>query len=413
MNKLENRKEIIGMMLMCSILYFVSYITRINYSAVMVEMIAKGDVTKNIAALAITINSIFYGAGQVISGYLGDKIKPYKLVFGGLLVTITINVAVPLNHNLTANVVLWSLNGLAQAFMWPPLVRIMSTYFNEADYKRACGNVACGSGLASLAMYLISPMLIGFFGWRASFFIPAAIAAVFAAIWISYFSKMGKKVSWEWKTEKTDDAVEKTSQKFFKSSVVFLLALVMMGIVFQGILRDGITNWMPTYIKETFNVGSEIAILSGVVLPIFQIICNNIALEVNRKYLKNELACTGVFFVCGGAALVLLALFGAKCGIIPTIAMFAVTAGTMHGLNVIFTGVVPRYFAKFGRVSLMSGLLNSCTYVGAAIATYGSSVLSQKFGWGFTVIMWMITALCGITVCFAGVKGWSRFKEDN
>ena len=144
----------------------------------------------------------------------------------------------------------------------------------------------------------------------------------------------------------------------------------------------------------------------------YDIICNNFAIAVNRKWLKNELLCTGVFFITGGITLSVLALTKAGGGIFLTIAMFAVAVGSMHGINVIFTCLVPRYFAKLGKVSLMSGLLNSCTYVGAAIATYGSSALSQKLGWNFTVIMWSVTAVCGVVVCIAGMKGWRRFKEN-
>ncbi len=410
MARLENKKEILLMMTMCTVVYFVSYITRINYSAVMVDMIARGDVAKQVAALAVTVNSIVYGAGQLISGYLGDKVRPYKLTFCGLLVTAAINVLMPFNTSPVMNVLLWSVNGLAQAFMWPPLVRIMSTYLNEVDYKKTCGLVSSGSGGATLVMYLCSPLLIRHFGWKASFFIPSAIAVLFAVIWFMFFAKMGNKVSWEMPPVAKKQGNDGGSA--FTGGAVFLLALVMLGIVFQGILRDGITNWMPTYIKETFDVGSDIAILSGVVLPIFHILCNNLALTVNRKWLKNELLCTGVFFIAGGLSLMVLAITNAGGGIFLSIAMFALAAGSMHGINVIFTCLVPRYFAKFGKVSLMSGLLNSCTYVGAAIATYGSSVLSQKLGWNFTVIMWTVTAACGILVCFVGIKGWEKFRKE-
>lgn len=410
MTKLENKKEIITMMAMCTLVYFVSYITRINYSAVMVDMITRGDVPKQVAALAITMSSVFYGAGQLISGYLGDKIKPYRLIFCGLLVTASINFFMPVNTNEVINITLWSINGIAQAFMWPPLVRIMTTYFNETDYKKACGMVSSGSGGATLIMYLCSPLLIKHFGWQASFILPAVIAVIFSVIWILYFGKMGKKVSWKLSDEPKKETEEKKGG--FTGAVICLLGIVMLGIVFQGILRDGITNWMPTYIEETFHVGSEIAILSGVVLPIFHVLCNNLALAVNRKWLKNELLCTGVFFVAGGLSLTVLAITNAGGGILLTIAMFAIAAGSMHGINVIFTCLVPRYFVKFGKVSLMSGLLNSCTYVGAAIATYGSSALSQKLGWNFTVIMWTVTAICGITVCFVGAKAWGKFKNN-
>ena len=48
--------------------------------------------------------------------------------------------------------------------------------------------------------------------------------------------------------------------------------MIMIAIVLQGMLRDGVTTWMPSLIGETYNLGSSIAILTSVVLPIFSIL---------------------------------------------------------------------------------------------------------------------------------------------
>lgn len=413
MEVFKSKKEKALMMFMCVAIYFVSYITRINYTAVMVEMDDSGWLAEKWTSIAVTINSIAYGAGQLVSGYFGDKIKPYKLSFMGLMVTAVINMAVPFCAVPGVNIALWTVNGVAQAFMWPPLVRIMATYFNESEYKATCGLVACGSGAATLLMYLCSPLLIAFVGWKASFFIPSVTALVFGLLWLFYFKKMGKRVSWDVEEKpknKAQDKTEEAPKNKFTGTVLFLLGMVMLGIVLQGILRDGMSNWMPTFIKDSFNVASELAILTGVVLPVFHIICNNLSLTVNRKWIKNELTCTGLFFSVATVTLGLLAVFGGNIAV--AVSAFAVAVGCMHGINVIFTAIVPRYFLKYGKVSLMSGLLNSCTYIGGALATIGSSVISKYFGWGTVVIVWTVVAACGIFVCFTVFKLWGKFKEN-
>ena len=48
---------------------------------------------------------------------------------------------------------------------------------------------------------------------------------------------------------------------------------IMAAIVFQGMLRDGATTWMPSYVAETYHIGNEISILTGVTIPIFGILC--------------------------------------------------------------------------------------------------------------------------------------------
>jgi len=83
----------------------------------------------------------------------------------------------------------------------------------------------------------------------------------------------------------------------------------------------------------------------------------------------------------------------------------------MHGVNLILICLIPPYFKKTGRVSLISGILNSCTYIGSALSGYGFAVLAKLFGWRGTIIGWAI--ICGIAtiICLALVKKWQSFKS--
>ena len=83
---LIQRRQARQLVAICSLTYFCSYLTRINYAAVMVEVISSEGVSRVEASAALTGLFIFYGAGQLVSGYLGDRLAPQKLVFSGLLV---------------------------------------------------------------------------------------------------------------------------------------------------------------------------------------------------------------------------------------------------------------------------------------------------------------------------------------
>ena len=55
---------------------------------------------------------------------------------------------------------LWSINGFAQSLMWPPLVKIMATNLNSADYERACVRVSWGSSILLWAAVALAGMLL-------------------------------------------------------------------------------------------------------------------------------------------------------------------------------------------------------------------------------------------------------------
>ena len=105
--------------------YMVSYITRINYAAIVSEIVEKTGWARTELSLALTGIFVTYGIGQLVSGYFGDHFQPKKLVFLGLLVSCAMNVLIPFCPSPFWMTVVWCVNGFAQAVMWPPFVTLM------------------------------------------------------------------------------------------------------------------------------------------------------------------------------------------------------------------------------------------------------------------------------------------------
>ena len=133
------------LLLLFSLTYFVSYLTRNNFSAVVVEVADALDESRSALSLCFTGSFITYGFGQIVSGYFGDRIAPKRLVLYGLLTTTTANVLITFLRDPAIMAVLWSINGLAQAFMWPPIVKILSSALTETDYGKSVAQICYGS----------------------------------------------------------------------------------------------------------------------------------------------------------------------------------------------------------------------------------------------------------------------------
>ena len=93
------------------------------------------------------------------------------------------------------------------------------------------------------------------------------------------------------------------------------------------------------------------------------------------------------------------------------IVLIALLCASMHGVNLMLIGQVPPFFARYGKVSTYSGILNACTYIGSALSTYGFAVLSDAFGWNFTIIGWCALALIGTVCCFIFIRKWKEFRN--
>ncbi len=101
---------------------------------------------------------VFYGIGQLVSGYLGDKIKPSYIIIFGLVLTAVCNLLMPLVPISTLMIPLWGLNGFAQAMLWPPIVKILSCYLSHEQFVSANLVVTSAAHISTIVLYLYVPV---------------------------------------------------------------------------------------------------------------------------------------------------------------------------------------------------------------------------------------------------------------
>lgn len=409
--KITAKKQIVLMYFFAALVYFMSYITRVNYSTVLVEISTAENVSRSLLALPLTASFITYGFGQIISGWMGDKFDAFKLILSGLIMSAMMNILLPVFPNPYIMTALWAVNGFAQALIYPPLMKITAHYLSEKNYAKACLFITMGSHAATLLMYLVAPMIISVSGWKTVFGFSFLCAAAFAVVWQFYARSIKKNYGAPSAGSATPTKEREIKpQQNISFAVMFVssgLILIMAAVVMQGFLRDGIAAWMPAYLSDVFSLSNEISILTTVVLPIFSIFSAYVILTIRTHLCRNELKLAGFTFLTAVAAIVLLLVFRANMPL--SVLFLALTSACAHSVNFLLICLVPAKFEKYGRFSLVTGLINSCTYVGAAISTYGFAAVSENCGWNVTLILWAAIAFAGMLCCFIALKKWNRF----
>lgn len=391
----------------CCLAYFVSYLTRLDYAACMVEIQSALRVGKSEVGLPVTLCFISYGIGQLVFGYLGDRGKPQNLIFTGLAGAAGCNFLVALFPRMGVMAPVWCLNGVFQSMLWPPMVRFMAEMLTEEWYRKCCVLVSMASSAATMAVYLFTPACIRLFSWRAVFSVAAMAGIATALVWIVC---MGK-----YETGAAASADRQDIQKDGPSlGLGWLLSNVplipiLAAIIFQGILRDGITTWMPVYMSEVFHMSNAASILSAAVLPVFSIIAT-LSASAFLRVLKNEVLTAAVLFgvsiVPGSVMLLFSDSLPGVC-----IGMMTLMTGCMHGINLMLISRLPGHFARFGRASFVSGILNAATYVGSALSSFGFGVLAERRGWNGVIALWVFLVIGGMAVLLAVRRRWERFCE--
>ena len=406
----KRRAEARRLTLLCAAVYFCSYLTRLDYGAVMVEMVRAEGFSRVDASAALTGLFITYGFGQLISGYLGDRVRPQLLIFFGLIACGLMNLLIPFCPSPAWMTVVWSVNGLAQAMMWPPLVRIMSQHMTESEYKVATVHVSWGSSLGTIVIYLMFPLLLKVSSWRGVFYCAAAVGMGMAAFWMARYGRVERTLPLQEQAAPAEEPGDAGKSGGGLRALMPLLAIMMGAIICQGTLRDGITTWMPTYLADTYHMESGKSILTGVLLPLFGMVCYQIVLWMNRKLVENELQCAAIIFGVGLVSLLALRLLHAH-SVALSVLILAFAVGSMHGVNLIMICMTPKYLAGSGKISMISGLLNACTYIGSALSMYGVALIADRFGWTVTESLWCAVALLGTLCAAACVPKWGKLRK--
>lgn len=394
-------------------MYFASYVMRINFAVMTVKVCSEMAIAKDALSVVTATLAVTYGIGQLISGYVGDKIKPQYLLTGGLALAIVCNVAMFFCNTIETMTVVWAINGVAHAMLWPPIVRLISTYVPSEQYSYASVRVSWGSSIATIVLYLLCPMLLSFMSWRAIILACAGIGAAIMAVWLIASPKLFCEENLLVRVEKKSGSGGKTLGMSIPKIVIFPVIFIVIGIIFQGMMRDGVTNWMPSYLHETYGLPEDTSILYTVILAVFSIFSFWVFDVIYRKLIKNEVLCGGVIFgvaMVSAAALYIVNKFTSS--VVVSMLLMAVIVGCMHGVNLMLIAIVPKSFAKYGKVSTMSGVLNSCTYIGAAAATSGFAALAEATNsWTPTLFVWIIICVVGTLACLVAAPMWKKFQE--
>lgn len=416
MSKITDSKYVEKLFFLCWLAYCASYIGRLNYSSAMAVLITNRVLTSSMAGMVSMLYFFAYGIGQLINGVIGDRITPSKMILSGLLLSAVSNFGMGFAESYLAMAVIWGLNGYFQSMIWAPIIRMFAEMLTTRDKVNCSVNIA-SSGLAgTLLSYLLSAALLAILPWKSVFLSAALILTVAALIFHLGFHNVlvyakaqggkdrGQHEGSDKKPERQQGAVPGSFKSAILSSGIFFL---LLPVIIHGMLKDGVTAWVPTYISERFGISAAFSVLLTTILPIINLAGAYVGKWIYLKCRKNTGMSNAIFFILVSVSLVLL-FFAGSISAVFTLILLAVITCSMMAINTLSINVYPLQFEKYGRVSTTSGFLNAMAYLGTALSTYLIGVLVQYKGWNFTIFIWLLTAGLALILCLSASK---KIKE--
>ncbi len=401
--------------IMCWIVYGASYIGRINYSAALAGMIQDGTMLKNEAGLIGTAFFFCYGLGQLINGFLGDRLSPFIMVFLGLSGASLSNLFMSLNNKPVFLIIFWGINGLFQSMLWSPILYILSSVLREDMQKKACLRITTCVPVGAIAAYLMSMLILNYFHWKTLF---AAAAIVLLAVLIGWTLTI--IIIRKYLVPKEYKQISTTGVKLSQSGKVRLINLLLISgvllmllpAIMHGMIKEGVNVWVPTMLNELFSINAVFSLFLSMFLPLISVSGPYIITALYFKlFNKNEMLSAVFAFLSALPPLIAL-LFIDKLSVHVSIVLLSWVVTSMHGVNHVMVILIPVRFALYRKTASITGLVNSIIYLGCAIASYGFGWIAQEWGWQSVIGCCMLITITGALICLIIINRWTRFKEE-
>ncbi len=372
-------KQARRLFLLCWWAYFSTYLGRLNYSAALTEIIVSEGFDKGQAGIIGTGFFFAYGAGQFVNGFLGDRISVKKMVFSGLFFSGLCNLLMAAGNGIGFMTAVWCVNGLVQSMIWSPMLRLVSENCQDENRQKVCAALNSSVPAGTMAAYGITAVMLMYAGWRQVFLMAGVYLLAVSFVWLCGMRGVEKEplrpAEKRFREQKTKGRKEPDTVKLF--------ACLLVVLFMQGALKDGVTVWVPVYIRETYGVSAVLAIAGTIIIPLCNLSGVFFASKAGSGKGMDEVKASGVFFVvCTAALAVLWGISG--------------------------TGMA----VSFGRTSSVSGLLNSAVYAGGALSTYGIGWLAETAGWKSTILVWACMAAASVVLCGAAAGKWRACRQN-
>ena len=378
MNLSKNAKNAILLGSLCSIAYLAVYFARNILSAVSAQMTKSGGFTSDDIGLLLAAFSVFYACGQLINGWLGDKIKARYMISLGLLLSAVTNAIYPLiAHVDFISVAIFGLTGFFLSFIYGPMTKVVS------ENTEPIHAVRCSLGY-TFASFFGSPMagvVAMMVSWQWAFGISSISLALMGSVCFLSFLILEKRGIVKYNQYSSKETQEKTSVKMLiKEHQLLRYSLVSM---ITGIIRTSFVGFFTLYFAQHLSYSeteaegmfsiTTVAISAAAFISIF------VYERIGRK-MGLSLILWFVLAMLGFGTLIFVH------NRVANIVILVITVLASNAAATVLWSIYCPSLYKTGMVSTITGFLDFLSYMAAAAASIIFPMLVVDNDWTYVLV---------------------------
>lgn len=202
---------------------------------------------------------IFYMIGQYSSAFFGKKLGPKMLLLIGMGISLICNAVFGISNSFWTILLFLCLNGLAQGTGWPGCIGSLAFWFKRKQRGSILGVWSTCYQLGSVMATSSAAFLLGYLGWRWSFFGASIVLLVIWFIVLILHPNRPEDVGLATLEEDDDEPEIKEDSKGYGWSREVIITIITMGLIYFGIkfLRYALWSWAPFFLNKNFEMAGD------------------------------------------------------------------------------------------------------------------------------------------------------------
>jgi ACS family hexuronate transporter-like MFS transporter len=198
-----------------------------------------------------------YAIGMVVAGGLTDKLGTRK-AFAIAICLWSVAAMLPgAAFSVVTFAIAMFLLGLGEAANFPACIKTVAEWFPKRERALATGIFNSGANIGNIAVPLVVPFLVAFFGWRGAFVATGFTGLIWLACWLFYYRRpeQHRSVSPAELSLILSDPIEKVESVPWsrvlpcKETWAFAIAKFLTDPIWWFYLF-----WLPRYLQSTFGL---------------------------------------------------------------------------------------------------------------------------------------------------------------
>ncbi|MDO5479398.1 MAG: MFS transporter [Clostridia bacterium] len=385
---MQNKKAMNALCIgaLCSLSYLAVYFARNTLGAIAPHMGMSDSLIGNMSSVYF----LTYAIGQLINGYIGDRIKARYMISGGLLFAGIANLLIPLflPANETGAVIAYGVTGFFLSMIYGPMTKIVAEN-TEPVYATRC---SLGYEVAGFVGAPAAGLAASVFAWQGVIYAGSAILTGMAMVFFAVCAGFERKGIVRYNRFKKIEEEKKGGIKVLIERRILKFTVIS---IITGVIRTTVVFWMPTYFNQYLGFSAEKA--SAIFAAASVIISFTTFISVGTyELLKRNMDLT-ILIMFTISTVFFSLLYFVKSPYINIVIMVIAVMSSCGAASMMWCRYCPS-LRDTGMVSSATGYLDFLSYMAAAASTKIFSNAASVIGWGNLILVWAGLMAIGIII---------------